>query len=165
MHSASIRSRDLFNACTKHVCWISLQSDQNLRGPHVARQQQLSVDICCPRTRSATNPPQAAAAAVDRRDRQTDGRTDRRTLDRLLHGLRNKESVGRDDRLIIELSFDLSENVYAMPINRLSARVPRRNRRRGRGERPIAREASRPCDCADTGGVRIADGRTPIRDD
>ena len=95
----------------------------------------------------------------------TDRRMDGRTLDRLLHGLRNKESVGRDDRLIIELSFDLSENVYAMPINRLSARVPRRNRRRGRGERPIAREASRPCDCADTGGVRIADGRTPIRDD
>ena len=95
---------------------------------------------------------------------QTDGRADRRTLDRLLHGLRNKESVGRDDRLIIELSFDLSENVYAMPINRLSARVPRRNRRRGRGERRIAREASRPCDCADTGGVRITDGRTPIRD-
>ena len=160
MHSASIRSRDLFDACTKHVCWISLQSDQNLRGPHVARQQQLPVDICCRRSRSATNP-RAAAAAVDRRDRQTDGRT----LDRLLHGLRNKESVGRDDRLIIELSFDLSENVYAMPINRLSARVSRRNRRRGRGERPIAREASRPCDCADTGGVRIADGRTPIRDD
>jgi len=159
LHSASIRSRDLFNACTKYVCWISLQSDQNLRGPHVARQQQLSVDICCPRRRSVTNP-RAAAAAVDRRDRQTD----RRTLDRLLHGLRNKESVGRDDRLIIELSFDLSENVYAMPINRLSARVPRRNRRRGRGERRIAREASRPCDCADTGGVRITDGRTPIRD-
>jgi len=48
----------------------SLQSDQNLRGPHVARQQQLSIDICCgPRPTSAANPP-----AVDGRNK-TDGRT------------------------------------------------------------------------------------------
>jgi len=45
------------------------------RAPHVARQQQLSMDICCPRPTSAANPP-AAAAAVDWRDTQTDGRTD-----------------------------------------------------------------------------------------
>ena len=62
------------------VCWASLQpvtEYQNLRCPHVARQQQQSIDICCPRLTSAANPP-AAAAAVDRRDRQT-GRTDGRT--------------------------------------------------------------------------------------
>jgi len=38
-----------------------------------------SIDVCCPRPTSAANPP-AAAAAVDRRDRQTD----RRTLDRFM---------------------------------------------------------------------------------
>ena len=31
----------------KLIFWTSLQSDQNLRGPHFARQQQLSTDICC----------------------------------------------------------------------------------------------------------------------
>jgi len=35
---------------------------------------QLSIDICCRRSRSVANLP-TAAAAVDRRDRQTDGRT------------------------------------------------------------------------------------------
>ena len=54
------------------LCWTSLQSDQNLHKPHVVRQQ-LSIGICCRRPRSATNPP-ATAAAVDRRDRQTDCR-------------------------------------------------------------------------------------------
>ena len=34
---------------------------------------QLSIDICCPLPSSAANQPHAAAAAVDRRDRQTDG--------------------------------------------------------------------------------------------
>jgi len=53
------------------MCRNSLQSDRNLRGPHVARQQQLSVDIYCSRPTPAANQP-AAAAAVDRRDRQTD---------------------------------------------------------------------------------------------
>ena len=57
----------------------SLQSDQNVRGPRVARQKHLSIDICCPRPIIAANPP-ADAAAVDRRDRQTDGRT----LDRVM---------------------------------------------------------------------------------
>jgi len=36
---------------------------------------RLSIDICCRRPRSAANQPNAAAA-VDRRHRQTDGRTD-----------------------------------------------------------------------------------------
>jgi len=69
-----------------------LQSDQNVRGPHVARQQQLSIDVCCPRPTSAANPP-AAAAAVDRRDRQTNRRTDTRPFYdacRILCGSRNK---------------------------------------------------------------------------
>jgi len=30
----------------EQLCWTSVQSDQNLRGPHVARQQHLSIDIC-----------------------------------------------------------------------------------------------------------------------
>jgi len=30
----------------EQLCWTSVQSDQNLRGPHVAQQQQLSIDIC-----------------------------------------------------------------------------------------------------------------------
>ena len=61
------------------ACWSSaVQSGQQLRGPHIA-QQQLSIDICCPRRISAANPP-AAAAAVDLRDWQTDGRA----LDRFM---------------------------------------------------------------------------------
>jgi len=57
------------------VCWASSQPDQNLRGPHVTRQQQISIDICCPRLTSAANRP-AIGAAVDRWDRRKDGRTD-----------------------------------------------------------------------------------------
>jgi len=41
-------------------------------GPQFAYQPQLSIDICCPRPISAANLP-AGAAALDRRDRQTDG--------------------------------------------------------------------------------------------
>ena len=41
---------------------------------HAAPQQPLWIDVCCPRPTSAANQP-AAAAAVDRRDGQTDGRT------------------------------------------------------------------------------------------
>jgi len=40
------------------------------------RACQLSVDICSRRLRSAANQSHTAAAAVDRRDRQTDGRMD-----------------------------------------------------------------------------------------
>ena len=69
-----------------------MQSDQNLRGPHVARQQQPSIDICCPRPTSAANPPAAAAAAVDLRDRQTDGLT----LDRESWTLRKNEETRLD---------------------------------------------------------------------
>jgi len=71
------KSNDILMFRISKVCWSPLQSGQNLRGPHVARQQQTSIDICCPPQTSAANPP-AAAVAFDRRDR----RTDRRTLDR-----------------------------------------------------------------------------------
>ena len=39
-----------------------------------SRQQHLLIDICCPHPTLSANPP-AAPAAVDRRDRQTHGRT------------------------------------------------------------------------------------------
>ena len=67
----------------------------NLRRPRVASQQQLSIDICCPRPTSAANPPHAAAA-VDRRDTHT--RTDRQTdtwplydANSIVRGPRNRE--------------------------------------------------------------------------
>ena len=47
-----------------------------------ARRSQLSIDICCPCPRSAANQPHVAAA-VDRRHRRTDGRTDARPLHRV----------------------------------------------------------------------------------
>jgi len=55
--------------------WTSIltaRPKKNLRGPRVARQQQLLIDICCPRPTPAANPP-SAAAEVDRWDRRTDG--------------------------------------------------------------------------------------------
>jgi len=71
---------------TKQGCSISLQSGRILRGPRVARQQQLSVNICCRRPISAANP-WVAAAADNRRDRQTHGRTlDRFDSYRILGG-------------------------------------------------------------------------------
>jgi len=42
-----------------------------------------AIDTCCPRPTSAANPP-VAAAAVNRRDRQTDRRTNGQTLDRFV---------------------------------------------------------------------------------
>jgi len=61
--------------CILHhvACMLDpLTVDAKLRGPHVARQQQLSIDICCPRPTSAANPP-TVAAATDQRDKRTDG--------------------------------------------------------------------------------------------
>jgi len=66
----------------KQVCWTSLLSDQKLRGPHVAQQQQLSIDICGPRATWAANP--LTAAACCRWTGQTDGHTDGRTLHRFM---------------------------------------------------------------------------------
>jgi len=48
------------------------------------RLRQLSIDICCQRRSSAANQPHVAAA-VDRRDRQTDGRTLDRYVDPAPH--------------------------------------------------------------------------------
>jgi len=48
------------------------------------RAYHLLIDVCCRSPRSAANP-SAAAAAVDRLDRQTDGRRERRTDTRPLH--------------------------------------------------------------------------------
>ena len=61
------------------------------------RRRQPSVDICCTRPSSAANLPHVAAT-VDRRDRQTDGRTDghptvKQTLHRELCGQRQQHST------------------------------------------------------------------------
>jgi len=57
---------------THTASMLDLTVGQNLR---VTQQQPLSIDMCCPRLILAANP-SAAATAVDRWDRQTDGRTD-----------------------------------------------------------------------------------------
>jgi len=78
----------------EEICPTSLLSDQNLLGPHVARQQQLWIDICCGRRpTSAANPPPTLLLFIDGTDRRTDGRTDTRpSCDayRILCGPRNK---------------------------------------------------------------------------
>jgi len=62
------------------------QSDQNLRGPHVARQQ-LSINICCPRPTSAEEPP--ARRCCRRSTGQTaDKRTPNRYVDPAPHTMR-----------------------------------------------------------------------------
>jgi len=61
----------LKSATLKKVFDLSIVGPKFMR-PHVARHQQLSIDICCPRPTSAANPP--AAAVVDRWDRHTDNR-------------------------------------------------------------------------------------------
>jgi len=79
-----VNPRLLYSALSQ-ACWTSLQSDRKLRGPHVARQQRLSNDICCGLA------PTSAAAAVDWRDR--DGQTDARPFYdayRKLRGSRDK---------------------------------------------------------------------------
>jgi len=72
---------------SKQVCWISLHSDRNLRGPHVARQQQLSTDICCGPAPDLSSKP-AGRRCCCRSMAQTDGRTDEQadggTLDRFM---------------------------------------------------------------------------------
>ena len=55
----------------KHVGFLTV-GPKFTRPACRAGQQQLSIDMCCPRLTSAANLP-AAAAAVDRRDRQTYG--------------------------------------------------------------------------------------------
>ena len=65
-------ARDYDTDCSngRRVCWTFVQLDQNLCSLHVVWQQQLSINIWCPRLTSAANP----LAAVDRQDRQMDTR-------------------------------------------------------------------------------------------
>jgi len=57
------------------LCGVTkVANNTNLRGPHVARQQQLSIDICCPRPNTAANPPGRRCCC--RSIGQMDGRTD-----------------------------------------------------------------------------------------
>jgi len=58
--------------CVARVTRTSLQPDQNLRGPRVARQEQLSIDICCPHPSSAANQ-RPLLLLSNGWDRQTDG--------------------------------------------------------------------------------------------
>ena len=62
----------------RQVCWTSLQSDQNLRAPHIATQQRLSIDICLPA-------PNRSSKHADRRCcYRSMGQTNARTLDRFM---------------------------------------------------------------------------------
>ena len=57
-------------------CWTSLQSDQNLRGPHAALQQKLSIDICSGPTTDLSSKPAGRRCfrrSTGETDRQTDG--------------------------------------------------------------------------------------------
>ena len=81
---------------------VLIQSGQNLRGPHEARQHQLSIDICCRPAPDLSSKPAGAVATVDRWDRQTDGQTDKRTDTRpfyesygVLCGARNNAHLTR----------------------------------------------------------------------
>ena len=92
-----------------HVCIEPRPSDLNMTLPAFAaagagacsryrsiagtRHPQLSIDVCCPRPSSAASQPHAAAA-VDRRDRQTDGLpTVTQTLLRIRCGQRKQQNV------------------------------------------------------------------------
>ena len=60
------------------LCWTSLRSARNLRGPHVAReQQQLSTDICCGPAPDLGSKPAGCRRCCCQSTGQTDGRTAR----------------------------------------------------------------------------------------
>jgi len=59
------------------ICWNSLHSDKNLRGPHVKRQHP-SIDICCLQASQQRTLLPPLLLSIDGTDRQTDGRTDTR---------------------------------------------------------------------------------------
>ena len=73
-------------------CWLAAESIDT-------RRPQLSIDICCPRPRSSANQPHAAAA-VDRRDRQTDGRTPDRYIDPAPHTMSMPTQTRRDQTIL-----------------------------------------------------------------
>ena len=59
------------------LCGVTkIANNTNLRGPHVARQQQLSIDICCPCPNTAANPPgrRCCCRSIGQMDGRTDGR-------------------------------------------------------------------------------------------
>jgi len=73
----------------KQVRWTSLLSDQNLRGPHIARMQQPLIDICAARVglqRQTRWPPLMLSTdgTYRRTYRRTDEQTDGQTLDRFM---------------------------------------------------------------------------------
>jgi len=80
----------------EQVCWTSLQSDQNLRGPRVARVSSSYRSILMLRSSqrrtSAANSP-AAAVAIDRRDRRTTDNRPFRDAYRMLCGPRNNKAI------------------------------------------------------------------------
>jgi len=65
---------------TKQGCSISLQSGRILRGPHVVRQQQLSVNICCRRRPQQQTRGSPLLLTIDGTDRLTDGHSTVLTL-------------------------------------------------------------------------------------
>jgi len=69
---------------------------------------RLSIDICCRRPRSAANQPHAAAA-VNRRDRQTDGRTPDRYIDPAPHTTMQAASKTAENDYTQQLSLKDSE--------------------------------------------------------
>ena len=73
-------------------CVEPFTSAFNMTLPQLGRWQR-SIDICCPRRSSAANQPHVAAA-VDRRDRQTDRETDIGTI----HSRSPLEAGGVDKR-------------------------------------------------------------------
>ena len=75
-----VRDHHSASHCSKQLCRTSLRSDQNLRGPHVARQQQLSIDSAIDtRPQQKTRRP-PLLLSID----GTDGRTDGRTIERFM---------------------------------------------------------------------------------
>ena len=89
-----------WSPCSQQVCcWTSLQSAQNLRGPHVARQQQLPIDLL-PAPDLSSKP--AGRRRCCRPTGQTDGRTNTRpSYDacRMISGLRTARSTAGVDRI------------------------------------------------------------------
>ena len=73
---------------TENQWWTFLQFDQNLRGPHVARQQHLSIDICSGPAPDLSSKP---AVSIDGTERRTNGRTDGYST--VLCGPRKKNSL------------------------------------------------------------------------
>jgi len=88
------RSMDLGKTSGKTICVEPSPSALNTFAAKRGLQAcQLSIDICCRRPRSAANPP-ADAAAVDRWDRQTDGRTPDRYIDLAPRTMRRRQLAG-----------------------------------------------------------------------